>query len=82
VTGIGPSGVRALPLDVAAERSDNYIWYKFPSLFSPPHTFLLEGVVHGLWNLAWSFESQKKIRFGVKTNVAPPPLLAPWGVLF
>ena len=24
---IGPSGVRALPLDVAAERSIHYIWY-------------------------------------------------------
>ena len=42
---ICPSGVRALPFDVAAERSVHYIW--FSSSF-PPHTFLPEGVVLGL----------------------------------
>ena len=30
---IGPSGVRALPLGVAAERSVHYIWYYFSSFF-------------------------------------------------
>ena len=39
------SGVRALPLGVAAERSVHYIWYYFTFLLSLPHTFLLEGVV-------------------------------------
>ena len=33
---------------------------------SPPHTFLPEGVVLGLWNFAQSFKS-------------PPPLLCAWG---
>jgi hypothetical protein len=43
--GIGPSGVCALPLGIAAEGSGHYIWYYFSS---PPQTFLPEGVVLGL----------------------------------
>ena len=31
---IGPSGVRALPLGIAAERSVHYIWYYFVFFFS------------------------------------------------
>ena len=42
----GPSGVRALPLGVDAERSVHYFWDYFSS--SVPHTFLPEGVVLGL----------------------------------
>ena len=46
---IGPSGVRALPLGVTAERSVHYIWYYFSFFLSSlPHTFLPEGVVLGL----------------------------------
>ena len=44
---IGPSGVRALPLGVAAEQSVHYFWDYF-SFLSVPHTFLQEGVVLGL----------------------------------
>ena len=44
----GPSGVRALPLGVAAELSVHYFWDYFS--FSPPHTFLPEGVIVGLQN--------------------------------
>jgi hypothetical protein len=45
----GPSGVRALPLGVAAKRSVHYIcdYFSSFSFFSPPHTFLLEGVIVG-----------------------------------
>ena len=43
----GPSGVRALPLGVAEERSVHYICDYFSFFFSPPHTFLPEGVVLG-----------------------------------
>jgi hypothetical protein len=44
---IGPRGVCALPLGVAAERSVHYIWYYFSSFLflSVPHAFLLGGVV-------------------------------------
>jgi hypothetical protein len=47
----GPSGVRALPLAVAAEQSVYYIRYYFSFLFfflSVPHTFLPEWVGLGL----------------------------------
>ena len=45
----GASGVRALPLGVAAEQSVHYIcYYLSVFFFSPPHTFLPEGVVLGL----------------------------------
>ena len=65
---IGPSGVRALPLGVAAKRSVHYIWYYFFSIFffSVPHTFLPEGVVLGLWN------TNNKIR-GKTKFLGPPP---------
>jgi hypothetical protein len=44
----GPSGVRSLPLGVAAEQSVHYFcdYFSF-SFLSPPHTFLPEGVVLG-----------------------------------
>ena len=45
---IGPSGVRALPLGVAAERSVLYFWDFFFFFSSVPHTYLPEGVVLGL----------------------------------
>ena len=70
----GPSGLRALPLGVAAERSVHCIWYYFSSFFFffyQPHTFLTEGVVLGLWNVAKSFQSPQK-RFGVKHNFVTP----------
>ena len=59
---IGPSGVRELPLGVAAERSVHYFWdyCSFFLLLSPPHTFLPEGFVVGFKNFAWGFKSQKK----------------------
>jgi hypothetical protein len=50
----GPSGVRALSLGIAAERSFHYIWYYFSSVlfFFRATFFLLGGVVLGLWNFA------------------------------
>jgi hypothetical protein len=46
---IGPSGVHALPLGVAAEQSVHYILLYFSFFFSSvPHTFLPEGDVLGL----------------------------------
>ena len=73
---IGPSGVRALPLGVAAKRSVHYIWYWsersacatlylvlffFLFLFlSVPHTFLPEGLIVGFQNFAWGFNSHTK----------------------
>ena len=50
LTCIGPSGVRALPLGVAAGRSVHYFcdYFSFLFLSSVPHTFLPEGVVLGL----------------------------------
>ena len=56
---IGPSGVRALPLGVAAKRSVHYICDYF-SFLSPPHTVLPEGIIVGLRNFAWGFKSHKK----------------------
>ena len=45
---IGPSGVRALPLGVAAKQSVHYICdYLFLFFCSPPHTFLREGAIVG-----------------------------------
>ena len=40
----GLSGVSALPLDVAVERSVHYFWDFFLFFSSLPHTFLPEGV--------------------------------------
>ena len=69
---IGPSGVRVLPLGVAAERSVHYFWDYFSFfLSSPPHTFLPEGVVLGLWNFARSFKSQKNKIWGKKKLRTP-----------
>ena len=42
---IGPSGVRALPLGVAAERSVLYFGIIFLFFFSVPHSFLPDGVM-------------------------------------
>ena len=44
---IGPSGVCALPLGVARERSVHYVWDFLLLFFSGSHTFLPEGVVLG-----------------------------------
>ena len=58
---IGPSGVRALPLGVAAEWSVHFFGIVCLLFFSfLPHTFVPEGVVLGLWNFARRFKSQKK----------------------
>ena len=69
----GLSWVRALPLGVAVERGVYFIWYYFSSfLFFFSATFLLEGVVLGLWNFAQSFKSPKN-------KILGPPLALPGG---
>jgi hypothetical protein len=75
----GPSGVRALPLGVAAERSFHYIWYYFllPS-FSATY-FSPRRVCPRVKNFVRSFKSEKKIRFEVRKKclptTPPPPVL-------
>ena len=70
---VGPSGVHALPLGVAAERSVHYIWDYFSFSFWDPY-FFQEVVVLWLFNFAQSFKSQKRIRFGVKQIFGTPTI--------
>jgi hypothetical protein len=48
--------------------------------FSISPAFLPEGVIVGVLNFAWGFNSQKKISFGVKTNLGDP--LPPGDTIF
>jgi hypothetical protein len=47
---IGPSGVRALPLGVAVERSVHYIWCYFSFLSFPCH------ILYSQKELSWGYE--------------------------
>jgi hypothetical protein len=74
---IGPSGVLALPLGVAAERSVHYFWDIFFLLLT--HTFLTERVVLGLCNCARSNKSHKNKILGEQKFRDP---LTPRGEVF
>jgi hypothetical protein len=58
---IGPSGVHALPLGVAAERSVHYFrdYFSFLSFFSATYFSLRRGCPR-VKKFGWSFKSQKK----------------------
>ena len=79
---IGPSGVRAQPLGVAAERSVHYIFWNYFSFFSFLRhiLFFQKGLSQG-YEILHGVLSNKKNKIWGKTKFETPPS-SPLGGLF